>query len=64
MNVAVGRVHLSIWMAGSVREIRKPRDVESRDTLEQAFRSDQNYRAVESDKRRWTADHLLRNTMK
>jgi hypothetical protein len=64
MNVAVGRLHLSITMATPAREKPAAIEREARDSLEHAFNSDRNHQAVESDKHRWATENLLRNGMR
>jgi hypothetical protein len=64
MNVAVGRLQLSIKVASPVRETRSSKATAERDGLERAFRTERLHQDVESDRRRWTSDHTLRNIMR
>jgi hypothetical protein len=64
MNVAVGRLHLSITMASPVPETQRSKERSERDGLEHAFRAERLHQDVESDRRRWASNHTLRNFMR
>jgi len=55
MNVAVGRVHVSVRMVSARRQplpIRETHAVDGAD-VEKAYRYERQYRAVEADRERW-----------
>jgi hypothetical protein len=61
MNVAVGRLHLSISMAPPLDEALTLEPVQGDTRLEQSFRLEQNHRAAEADRDRWVNAHPLRS---
>jgi hypothetical protein len=63
MNVAVGRLQMSITMATPIMEPSIVTEIEERDPLQHAFLSDRNLREVEADKQRWEAHHVLRGRL-
>lgn len=64
MNVAVGRLQLSIRVAPPARVRHPAVTPEPQNSLEHAFNADRNHRAVESDKQRWSTESILRNNLR
>jgi hypothetical protein len=65
MNVAVGRLQLSITMASPAQQTRQispggdSRQIDS--SLEHAYQIERRHQEVEADRRRWITDQTLRN---
>jgi hypothetical protein len=65
MNVAVGRLQLSISLAAPAppRHVAKHHraNAPTGDTLAHAYQAERRLEAVEADRRRWATDHTLHN---
>jgi hypothetical protein len=60
MNVAVGRLHLSISMAPPLDEAMTLEPTPVYDRLEKTFRHQRNHEAADADRDRWANNHPLR----
>ena len=62
MNVAVGRLHLSITFEQPARVQQHESALPSADGLERAFQRDRMARQVESDRELWSRHHRRGNS--